>query len=76
MTLLRSLLLGVVLSIAAVAALQPVYFAAMANLDHVISPDAMRQHYRDAFRTGVLSDELHPRITCSPAVTASPIALR
>ena len=60
MTLLRSLLLGVVLSIAAVAALQPVYFAAMANLDHVISPDAMRQHYRDAFRTGVLSDELHP----------------
>jgi hypothetical protein len=60
MTLLRSLLLGVVLSIAAVAALQPVYFAAMANLDHVISHDAMRQHYRDAFSTGVLSDELHP----------------
>ena len=60
MTLLRSLLLGVVLSIAAVVALQPVYFAAMANLDHVISHDAMRRHYRDAFRTGVLSDELHP----------------
>jgi hypothetical protein len=60
MTLLRSLLLGVVLSIAAVVALQPVYFAAMANLDHVISHDAMRQHYRDAFKSGVLSDELHP----------------
>jgi hypothetical protein len=60
MTLLRSLIFGALLSIAAVVALQPVYFAAMANLDHVISHDAMRQHYRDAFKTGVLSDELHP----------------
>ena len=48
MTLLRSLMLGTLLSIAAVLALQPVYFAAMANLDHVISHEAMRSHFRDA----------------------------
>ena len=60
MTLLRSLMSGALLSIAAVVALQPVYFASMANLDRVISQEAMRDHIRDAFKTGVLSDEAHP----------------
>src|SRR6202035_5322909 len=59
-TLLRSLMLGTLLSIAAVLALQPVYFASMANLDRVISQEAMRGHFRDAFKTGVPSDEAHP----------------
>jgi hypothetical protein len=57
MTPLRSLMFGALLSIPAVVALQPVYFAAMANLDRVISQEAMRGHFRDAFKTGVLSDE-------------------
>jgi hypothetical protein len=35
-------------------------FAAMANLDRVISHEAMRGDFRDAFKTGVLSDEAHP----------------
>jgi hypothetical protein len=54
------LIFGAILSIAAVVALQPVYFAAMANLDRVISQEAMRGHFRDAFKIGVLSDEAHP----------------
>ena len=57
---LRSLIFGAFLSIVAVVAMLPVYFAAMANLDHVISYEEMRRHYRDAFKTGVLSDEVHP----------------
>jgi hypothetical protein len=57
---LRSFILGALLSIAAVLAIQPVYFAAMANLDRVISHDAIRQHIRDAFQAGVLSDDNHP----------------
>jgi hypothetical protein len=32
----------------------------MANLGRVISQEAMRGHFRDAFKTGVLSDEAHP----------------
>jgi hypothetical protein len=60
MTSLRPLIFAVFLSIAAVAALQPLYFAAMANLDRLISHEAMRRHYREAFKTGVLSDEAHP----------------
>jgi hypothetical protein len=59
-TSLRSILFGVFLSIAAVLAIQPIYFASMAYLDHVISHEAMRSHYREAFKTGVLSDEAHP----------------
>jgi hypothetical protein len=54
------MVLGVFLSIAAVVALQPVYLASMAYLDHALSHEAMLRHYREAFKTGVLSDEVHP----------------
>jgi hypothetical protein len=60
MTQLRSLILGTFFSITAVVAMQPIYFASMAYLDNVISHEAMRGHFRDAFKTGVLSDEAHP----------------
>jgi hypothetical protein len=57
---LRSIAIGLILAAVVAAALQPVYYFAMANLDRVISHDAMRAHFRDAFQSGVLSDELHP----------------
>src|ERR1700712_181015 len=60
MTSLRSIVFGAFLSIAAVVALQPVYLASMAYLDHAFSHEAMLRHYREAFKTGVLSDEAHP----------------
>ena len=60
MSPLRSIIFSTFLAIATVVALQPLYFAAMANLDHVISHETMLRHYREAFKTGVLSDEAHP----------------
>jgi len=57
---LRSIIIGGVLSVLAVITLQPLYFLAMANLDHIISHDAMRSHFREAFMTGVLSAEAYP----------------
>jgi hypothetical protein len=60
MTQLRSVVIGLILAVVVVVVLQPIYFFGMANLDRVISHDAMRAHFRDAFQSGVLSDELHP----------------
>jgi len=39
--------------------LQPVYFFAMANLDHIISKERTWQHIRSAFESGVLVDASH-----------------
>jgi len=44
-----------------VLGLQPVYFAAMANLNRVISHEATWEHVRDAFNAGVLETSYHSR---------------
>lgn len=55
----RSVIIGGLLAILAVIAIQPIFFLAMANLDRVLSHDTMRSHFRDAFKSGALSVQFH-----------------
>ncbi|WP_448031556.1 hypothetical protein [Bradyrhizobium liaoningense] len=48
-----------VIAAALVLLLQPIYFIAMSNLDHVISKERTWQHIQSAFESGVLVDASH-----------------
>jgi hypothetical protein len=54
---LRGAVLGALLSVLSVLALQPLYYLAMTNLDRAISHAATWRHIQDAFRSGVLQSE-------------------
>src|SRR5829696_5906278 len=56
---LRGAVLGALLSVLAVLALQPLYYLAMTNLDRVISHQATWRHIQDAFHSGVLQSDVH-----------------
>ncbi|MEY9362295.1 hypothetical protein ABH994_005016 [Bradyrhizobium yuanmingense] len=51
--------ISLVIAAALVLLLQPVYFFAMANLDHVISKERTWRHIKSAFDSGVLVDASH-----------------
>lgn len=51
---LRSIAVGALASVLLVIALQPIYFLAMAEVDHAISHEATWAHIREAFNEGIL----------------------
>ena len=55
----RKVILGLLAAGALVLALQPIYFAAMVNLDRVISHERTWRHIEDAFTSGVLEPGYH-----------------
>jgi hypothetical protein len=54
---LRGAILGALLSVLSVLALQPLYYLAMTNIDRAISHPATWRHVQDAFRSSVLQSE-------------------
>ncbi|ULK99330.1 hypothetical protein [Bradyrhizobium sp. I71] len=50
---------SLVIAAALVLLLQPIYFFAMSNLDHLISKETTWQHIKSAFDSGVLVDASH-----------------
>jgi len=50
---------SLLLAMALVALLQPIYFLSMASLDHVISKERTWRHIHEAFQAGVLVDASH-----------------
>lgn len=55
----RRTVVSLAMAAALVALLQPIYFAAMASLDHVVSKERTWRHIQSAFQSGVLVDASH-----------------